>query len=234
MRHAMGAKPREMIGNGFAGAGKNKRGTAAHRAQVNLQTAVTANIVERTPNVGAIGRTRHPQRGGERCKIVDDHLRHAGGAGGHHDPFSVNARRRIVRQRLDRGFAHDARETIKRRVRRRALVHHGGVDTGDGDDGGKMCRIGVRRQDDNAARNALQLDQRERAGELAFRRQQRRASGELAQTAAETRAAREIGEAQRRIAIVETARRAFLADDLAQRRRINAGHAHRLSRNRRA
>jgi len=37
-------------------------------------------------------------------------------------------------------------------VRRRALVHHDGVDAGDGDDGGKMRRIGVRRQDDDAAR----------------------------------------------------------------------------------
>ena len=223
-----------MIGDRFAGAGKDKRRTAADRAQINLQTAVTANIVERAPDVGAVGRARYPQRGGERCKIVDDHLRHAGGARGHHYPFRVTARRQIVRQRLDHGSAHDAREAIKRRVRRRALVDHDGVDAGDGDDGGKMRRIGVRRQDDDAARNAFQLDQCKRAGELAFGGEQHRASGKLAQAVAETGAARKIGEAQRRAAIVKTARRSFLGDDLAQRRRVNAGHAHRLSRNRRA
>ena len=234
MCHAMGAKPGQMIGDRLAGAGKDKRRPAADRAQINLQTAVTANIVERAPDIRAVGRAWYPQRGGERCKIVDDHLRHAGGARGHHYPVRVTARRQIVHQRLDHGSAHDAREAIKRRVRGRALVGQDRVDTGDGDDGGKMCRIGVRRQDDDTARDAFQLDQCKRAGELAFGGEQHRTSGKLARVTAQTGAARKIGEAERRAAIVKTARRSFLGDDLAQRRRVNARHAHRLSRNRRA
>ena len=51
MCHAMGAKPGQMIGDRLAGAGKDKRRAAADRAQINLQTAVTANIVERAPDI---------------------------------------------------------------------------------------------------------------------------------------------------------------------------------------
>jgi hypothetical protein len=85
-------------------------------------------------------------------------------------------------KRLDHGSAHDAREAIKRRVR--APSSKTASMPAMEMMAAKMRRIGVRRQDDDAARDAFQLDQCKRAGELAFGGEQHRTSGKLAQVTA--------------------------------------------------
>ena len=56
MRHAVQRQALEMLGNRLAGARQHERNAAEHRAQENLQAAVAADVVERAPDHGAVGR----------------------------------------------------------------------------------------------------------------------------------------------------------------------------------
>ena len=51
-----------MIGDRLAGAGEHERAAAEHGAQVNLQAAVAADVVERAPDSSAVGGARSAHR----------------------------------------------------------------------------------------------------------------------------------------------------------------------------
>jgi hypothetical protein len=208
---------REMIRDRLAGAGEKERSAAAHGAEVNLQAAISANVVERAPDGSAVGGAWGVQRRREAFEIVHDQLRHAGRARGHQHPFGAHARQRACAHRRDRRRASHAYGKRKRLIWRRAVVDHHGVDAGDGDHGAKMFRRSVGRQDHDTARDTVKLDQRQSARELACGGEQHRPPGEFRQTAAETRPAIEIGEADRRGAIPEESGRLGVRDGRAQR-----------------
>ena len=109
---------REMIGNRLAGAGKNERSAAEHRAQENLQSAITADVVERAPYRRGVGGTAAGDGRREPGKIVHHHLRHARRARGQQYPFGANGNGRRLVARSDRRRAGDANGERERRMRR--------------------------------------------------------------------------------------------------------------------
>ncbi len=122
MRDAVFGETREMIGDRLAGAGENQRRAAAHRAEIDLQAAVAADVVERAPNVGAVGRARGAHGGGEPFEIVHDHLRHAGRARGHQHPFGVQ--RAPARLRASAQSPARKSRAAEARARRAAACRH--------------------------------------------------------------------------------------------------------------
>ncbi len=114
---------------------------------------------------------------------------------------------------------------------RRAPIDDHGIDVRSGDDRREVIGIGVERQDSETARDALQLDQSERGGELAAGGDNNGFAGKFREPAAENRAAGKIGDAGAPVAIEEELLRR--ADVVPQRLRLNVRHFRRLSRNRR-
>ncbi len=88
MGDAVAGEAFEMIADRLAGAGQNKRNAAEHRAQENLQAAIAADVVERTPDRIVADRPATKRRGqaGER---MHHHFRHAGGARREHHPIGL-------------------------------------------------------------------------------------------------------------------------------------------------
>ena len=167
-------------------------------------------------------------------EAVHDHFRHAGRAGGQQHPFGLQRRRRKLR-RPRRSSARRRREPEDRTpsLAGEPAIDHHGIDLGAGDQRREMIGIGIRRQNGEAARDAVKFDQRQRRRELAAGREQHRLARQFAEPAAERRSAGEIGVAGARGAIPEEPLRRRVADMLPQRLRLSARHFHRLSRSRR-
>ncbi len=184
-----------MIGDRLAGARQNERSACDNRAQKNLQTAVAADIVERTPHDGLGFRWRRDRRG-EAAEAVHHHLRHAGRARRQQHPFGRNPIRRVLRDRHEiwRADDHDgnACESL-----RRLAIDHDGIDVGVRHQRAKMPALDIRRQDSEAAGNPIKLDQRQSARELACGRNQNRTSAQFGEAAAEAAAGKESGEVER-------------------------------------
>ena len=118
-------------------------------------------------------------------------------------------------------------------VVQRTRVDHDGVGLGTGDQSAEVIGCGIGRQNRQPARHAVELDQRQRAGELARRRDDDRAAGKLGKPAAKTCSARQMIDAKPRRAIPEESLRRSVGDAASKRRRV-AAHFHTLSRSRRA
>ncbi len=164
---------------------------------------------------------------------MHDHFRHAGGAGREHDPFGVARRLGQSRVGCDLRRGGDAQSNAERRAGREVAIQHDGVDFGAGNDRGEMNGIGVGRQDDEPANHAVKLDQSQRGGQLAGGGDKNRFARQLVEPAAEAGAAGKLRHARARVAIEQEAFRRTERDALPQRRRLNARHVRRLSRNRR-
>ena len=231
---------REMIGNRLAGAGKNERSAAEHRAQENLQSAITADVVERAPYRRGVGGTAAGDGRREPGKVVHHHLRHARRARGQQHPFGANGNRRRLVERNDRRRAGDANGERERRMRSRTVVGHDRIDFGCRHHGAEMIGLDIGRQDHQAPRDAVELDQRQRRRQLARGRHQDRTARQIREPAAKTclaiqaGAASKIGETNGSGAVPNKSRRRRVRDIGPQRRRLNARHVHRLSRSRRA
>ena len=59
------------------------------------------------------------------------------------------------------GVADDTERKFECRISRRAAIDDDGIDLGAGEQRGEMRGIGIRRQDGQAARHAVELDQRQ-------------------------------------------------------------------------
>ena len=97
---------------------------------------------------------------------------------------SVGVHAPIDRQRLA------TRKT--RRFARKITVVHDRIDVGSGDHSGEMLRRQVRRADDEAPRDGVELDQRERRGQLIASGDEDGTACELRREAAETRTTPEL------------------------------------------
>ena len=230
----------EMIRHRFAGAGEDERGASAYGTEVDLQAAVTADVVERAPDRRAIRGTRGAHGRGETGEVVHHHLRYAGRAGRHQHPFGARARQSPFRRRFDRRRTENANRKIERCVRRRSFIDDDSVDPAvattaprwlGSASGGRITR---RRHIPSSSMSAS------RRRQLISGRDENRAARQFREPATETGATSEgrtvfkIGKANGLGAIPKKPRRRRLCDRVAQRRRVNACHAHRLSRNRRA
>ena len=80
---------------------------------------------------------------------------------------------------------------------------HDRVDLGIGDDRRQMLGRQIGRTENEAARNAVELDQRQCGGELITGRDQHRAARELGQPAAQAGATREVAQRDVRVASME-------------------------------
>ena len=230
----------EMIRHRFAGAGEDERGASAYGTEVDLQAAVTANVVERAPDGRAIRGTRGAHGRGETGEVMHHHLRYAGRAGRHQHPFRARARQWPFRRHFDRRRTENANRKIESCVRRRSFIDDHSVDTRRRHDRAEMAGLGIGRQDHEAATYSVELDERCRRRQLISGRDENRAARQFREPATETggtsegRTVFKIGKANGLGAIPKKPRRRRLCDRVAQRRRVNACHAHRLSRNRRA
>ena len=230
MGDAVAAEAIEMIADRLAGAGQNKRNAAEHRAQENLQAAIAADVVERTPDRVVDDRPAAKRRGqaGER---MHHHFRHAGGARREHDPLGLARGGGKPPGRGNLRSAGNADRQIERGACCRALVDDHRIDVGAGDDRREVFGIGIGRQDGETARDAVKLDQGERRGQLTAGGDENGFSGQFFEPAAEARAAGKIGDADARVTIEEEA--LLRPDIVAQRLRLSVRHFRRLSRNRR-
>ena len=89
-----------------------------------------------------------------------------------------------------------------------------------------MRAIDIGRQNGDAAGNAVELDQRQRACELARRGNENRAAGQIGKSAAQARAARQIGDAHLRRAIEEESIRRSVVNVVAQHLRLSVRPVH--------
>jgi hypothetical protein len=183
MRHAVAAEAIEMIGDGLACARQHQRRVPERRAQKDLQTAIAADVVERAPYDRAV-RCFAADRRGQAGEAVDGHFRHARGARREQHPFGFARRRGKICSRHDVRRARNPQRNIERSARGRIGIDDNSIDLGTGDDGCKMIGIGVGRQNGEAARDAVKLDQRQRGGELAAGGDQDRFSRQFVEPAA--------------------------------------------------
>ena len=102
MRDAVLCKTPKMFGDRLARHGKDERSAAKHGTEKNLQTAVTADIIESAPHRRAVRWTAVANGHREAGKIVRDHFRRPGGARGHQHPFGANRSGECFRHRDDR------------------------------------------------------------------------------------------------------------------------------------
>ena len=160
MGDAGGAGADQEIVDRLAGAAQRQRAPAGDRAQENLQAAVAADVVEGRPVLdrGCGGALRIGA--GQRRQRMDHHFRIAGGAGGQQHPFGRAACAR-ARRRVGAAAARMARRvaTIARR-RRDSRVIDDRVGLGVADDGGQMPGFEIGRAEHDAARPAVEFDQR--------------------------------------------------------------------------
>ena len=232
----MGGEPRQVVGHGLAGARQDERASADHGPQEDLQTAVAANVVEGAPHRRSGGRL---DRRGEARDGVADQLGNARGARGQQHPFGLPAAHRQIVLRLDRRAAFGVkRDTECVRIGRagvgRAAIGHDRIDLGGRDDGAKMVLRHAWRANDETARDAVQLDHRERRCELVTGGKENRAPLQGAEPAAETRTGDEIGERDARARAPEMPRRTYgTAEPSTQRRGVTLQHFRRRARSRR-
>ena len=230
MRDAVAAETIEMIADRLAGAGQNKRNAAEHGAQENLQATIAADVVERAPDCVVDDRPAAKRRGqaGER---VHHHFWHAGSAGSEHDPLGLARGGGKPPGRRNLRSTGNADRQIERGACCRALVDDHRVDVSAGDERREVLGIGIGRQDSKTARDAVELDQGERRGQLTAGGDEYGSTGQFFEPAAEAGAVGKIGDADARVAIEEEA--LLRTDILAQRLRLSVRHFRRLSRNRR-
>ncbi len=174
--------------------GQHHRALADQRAQQDLQTAVAADVVEGAPDRRYRARRRRSDGAGQPLQRVDDHFRGAGRAGGEHHPFGLGVVGGRLGKRLERG-ADRCERHVERLDRRRRRVEHGRLDAGRGGDAGKVVVVQVRRADDDAPREPVEFDQRDRGCERALGSKQHRAPAQgLPGGGAERRAGGDVGE----------------------------------------
>ena len=103
----------QKIAGRFLGVREHERSTAQERAQKDLQTAVTADVVEGAPD-DRIARAAALYRAGEARQRVQRHFRIAGGSRGEENPFGLAMLASIMlcakRLRRANGEALDARK----------------------------------------------------------------------------------------------------------------------------
>ena len=131
------------------------------------------------------------------------------------------------------GRAGNTHGKLERRARLRIALDHHGIDLGRFDQSAEMTGFGIGRQNGDATRAAIELDQRQRGGELARGGEKHRAAGQILEPAAEAGAVNEVGEADGSVVLPEKSRRCA-RHVVPQRRRLSARHFRRLSRSRRA
>ena len=102
-----------------------------------------------------------------------------------HDPDVSSAGMTVPLQGTRRGMPNAVIAAI--------VIRHDRIHARFRDDGGKMLGRQVRRADDQPAGNSVQLDERQRRGELIPSGDENRPSGELRHSAAEARAVRDGG-----------------------------------------
>ena len=182
-------RAREKISRRFAGARKHQRHSAQHRAQINLQSAVAADVVERAPDrlrTAPLSR----QRPRETLQAVRDQLRRAGGTRGQQYPFGPAA---FVP--LD-GTAH----------RVRIEIGELGVDGRRGRHLRESIEAQVWGTEDDAAGDSVEFQQGDCGAELLAHGEQHGAPAERLQPTAETGGVREVGERKGSLAGMQCAR----------------------------
>ena len=186
---AVRGRSREKISGRFAGARKHQRHSGEHRAQINLQSAIAADVVERAPDdlrTAPLPR----QRPRKTLQAVRDQLRRAGGTRGQQYPFGPAACAPLE------AVAHRARIEIGQ--------------LGVGGRRGRHLRESLGAQvggtEDDASRDSVEFQQGDRGAELLAHGEQHGAASERFQATAETGALREVGELEGGLAGVQCAR----------------------------
>ena len=108
----------------------------------------------------------------------------------------------------------------------RGFVDDDSIDLGVGDQCAEMRAIDIGRQNSDAAGNAVELDQRQRACELARRSDENGAVGQFGKSAAQARAVRQVGDAHLRRAIEEESIRRSVVNIVAQHLRLSVRRFH--------
>ena len=105
--------------------------------------------------------------------------------------ISTHSVRRRQRRRSRRAAAIDGAQATRTgrssaACGRRTVVDHDRIDFGCGDHGAEMIGLDIGRQDHQAPRDAVKLDQRQRRRQLARGREQDRPAGQIREPAAES------------------------------------------------
>ena len=197
-RNVLGARfaqADEVIVDALAGAAQVKRLAPRERAQEDLQAAVAANVVERRPGL----RWRGAEGAGQGRERVDDHLRRAAGARSRHHPFGGEAPAARRGERFERQAARDREIEIDLRRRFVAVIDQR-VRLRPADQRFKAGPVEAGRAEHDAAREAVELDQRRGGLGHVADGERDRAPFEAVEFAAEARRVREIVERQPPIA----------------------------------
>ncbi len=201
VRDAQGPRARQELARRLPGTGEHQGRAGKHGAQIDLQSPIAANVVERAPHHG-FGRWRLARQGaGETLKAVHHQFRHARGAGGEQDPLG--------------DLAGVAPQFLGLRRRRDAVDH--GIRFGGGAHEGELFGRQVRGAQHHPSRHAVELYERERGGQLLVRRQEHGAAAQRLELAAEYRAGSELLQRHRAGAAVKYAGRPARCNGFPQR-----------------
>ncbi|MGY4598877.1 hypothetical protein ACVWXL_006623 [Bradyrhizobium sp. GM22.5] len=211
--------------------GQHHRAAREDGAEEYLQAAIAADVVERRPyRRGSARRAFGDDGAGECFQRMADDFRHARRARGEHQPF--------------RGaFGPGRRCGLKRQLcgddQRHAslgpaigLVGDNGIDPGIRHQRVEMRRVEIRRAQQHAAGNTVELDHGKTRSELVGQFQQHRAAGQLAQAATQDRLRQDIRQRHDIVRVRQRAAGQLRAEMVAERKDLTRGHFRRPARNR--
>ena len=203
MGHAPRAGPDQKVPRRFSGARQHQRAPAQQRPQQNLQASIPANIVEGAPHRRdgldpiPVDRTRQAGQG------VHDQLRHARRPRGEENPLRVVwSGPRGIGGRESRAAGDDRAHAAG--FQGGAIGHNGIHRRGRHDERRDLPRQ-IGRTQHEAARHAIELDERQRRRELIPRRDEDRAPTQLLEPTPQARAPHQLPQPNARLSAPERA-----------------------------
>ena len=158
---------------------------------------------------------------------MNDHLRRAGRARRQHDPFGFARVGERDAGGNDGGTAGDLQRQLARRRRRTLRAGDHRIRLRGRDHVRKLLRRQIGRAENEPARDAVELDQRQSGRELIRRCKENRAPRERGKRAAEARSLRKIAERNAGVGCPQEAAGRCGAQELTKRFRASLRHFHR-------
>ncbi|MEY9591626.1 hypothetical protein ABIA06_003917 [Bradyrhizobium yuanmingense] len=231
MRDTARLQPRDVIGERLMGIGQHQRTAGEDGTEKDLQAAIAADVVERCPDRCRSARWAFgDDRAGQRFQRMAGDLWHPRGARGEHQPFG--AARGLGRRG---GLRRQLRGDDQRHAGRRpefGLVGDDGIDPGIRDQGVEMRRVEVRRTQQHAAGDAVELDHGKAGPELVRQLEQHGTARELVQPPAQNSVRQDARQRYDIMRIGDGAAFQLRAQMVAKCKDLTRGHFRRPARNR--
>src|SRR5881296_2088939 len=198
MGHSVRAGPDQEVAHRLLEARQYQRSPAEQGAQENLQTAVTANIVERAPDGWCCRCPPAADRCRQAQQRVHDELRLTGRPGSEEDPFRFVLFVPLRRGRRKSRAAPDERSDPFTPGFGRIPIGHERIDRCGRFDEWNVLGRQVGRTENESSRDAIKFDERQGGRELVTGRDEYGAPAKLAEASTEARSVDQIAQSNAR------------------------------------